>query len=135
MRVKVPATRPTKRAHLGVRSVVGFLIRVLLSTLAVLVASSVLEPQGLFHVSDVQTALIFALVLGLLNAIVRPILAIITFPLTILTLGLFVLVLNALVFWLASVFVPGVYVGGFLGAFLAWLITALVSTVANHFIR
>ena len=112
---------------------VGLLIRLVVTTLAVLIASYLLAPTY-FAVADIQTAVIFALVLGLLNAIVRPILAIITFPLTILTLGLFLLVLNALVFWLAAAFVPGVYVGGFLGAFLGALITTLVSAIVSRFV-
>ena len=114
---------------------VGLLVRLLVTTLAVLVASYVLSPNGWFAVDDLTTAIIFALVLGLLNAIVRPILAIITFPLTILTLGLFLLVLNALMFWLAAVFVPGVHVAGFIGAFFGALITTVVSAVISHFVH
>ena len=113
----------------------GLLIRLLVTTLAVLVASYVLSPNGYFRVDDPLTAVLFAVVLGLLNAVVRPILAIITFPLTILTLGLFLLVLNALMFWLASVIVPGVHLDGFLGAFLGALITTIVSAVVSHFIH
>jgi len=115
-------------------SVVGLLIRLLVTTLAVLVASYVLSPSY-FSVDDIQTAVIFALVLGLLNAIVRPSLAIITVPLTILTLGLFLLVLNALMFWLAAAFVPGVHVAGFIGAFLGALISTIVSAVISHFVH
>jgi putative membrane protein len=113
--------------------VVGFLLRLVVTILAVLLASSLLPPD-LFHVGDIQGAVLFALVLGLLNAIVRPILTIITLPLTILTLGLFLLVLNALMFWLASAIVPGVQVGGFLAALLASLIVTVVSAIANRFI-
>lgn len=113
---------------------VGLLIRLLVTTLAVLAANYLLAP-AYFQVEDVQTALIFAVVLGLLNAVVRPILAIITFPLTILTLGLFLLVLNALMFWVAGAIVPGVHVGGFAGAFLGALITTVVSAIVSHFIH
>jgi len=113
---------------------VGLLIRVLVTTIAVLVASYVLPPSY-FSIPDFATAIIFALVLGLLNAIVRPILAIITFPLTILTLGLFLLILNGLMFYLAANFVPGVHVGGFFEAFVAALITTVVSAVVSHFIH
>jgi putative membrane protein len=112
----------------------GFLMRLLINTLAVLVASSLLPPD-LFYVGDIQAALVFAFVLGLLNAIVRPMLAIITLPLTIMTLGIFLLVLNALMFWLASSIVPGVQVGGFVGAFLASLIVTVISAIASHLIH
>ena len=113
---------------------VGLLIRLLVTMLAVLVANYVLAPDY-FSVPDISTAIIFAVVLGLLNAIVRPILTIITFPLTILTLGLFLLILNALMFYLAAVFVPGGHVGGFVGAFLGALITTVVSAIVSHFIH
>ena len=114
---------------------VGFLIRVVVTTLAVLVASYLLAPGGYFGVDDVPTALIFAVVLGLLNAFVRPVLTILTLPLTILTLGLFILVLNVLIFWVAAALVAGVHVGGFLGAVLGALITTVVSAIISHFIH
>lgn len=118
----------------SVTTVLSFLVRLLITALAVLVASYLLPPD-LFSVGDIQAAIVFAFVLGLLNAIVRPILTVITLPLSILTLGLFALVLNALVFWLASAVVPGVQVGGFLGAFLASLIVTVVSALASHLIH
>ena len=113
---------------------VGLLIRLLVTTVAVLLASYVLSPDY-FAVPDVPTAVIFAVVLGLLNAIVRPILALLTLPLTVLTLGFFLLILNAVLFWLAAVFVPGVHVGGLIGAFLGALITTVVSAIVSHFIH
>ncbi len=80
------------------------------------------------------SALAAALMLGLINTLVRPVLAILTLPLTVLTLGLFYLVLNALLFWLASALLPGFHVGGFFSALvgailygvIAWLLSALV---------
>jgi putative membrane protein len=76
-------------------------------------------------------ALIAALVLGLLNAIVRPILVLLTLPVTILTLGLFLFVLNALLFWAVAEIVPGFKVTGFgaalLGSILYSVITLLTS--------
>ena len=74
-----------------------------------------------------------ALVLGLVNAVVKPILVILTLPLTIVTLGLFLLVLNALLFWGVSAIVPGFGVGGFwwamLGALVYSVITCALSTL------
>ncbi|OJZ18125.1 MAG: hypothetical protein BGP21_01425 [Thiobacillus sp. 65-29] len=80
------------------------------------------------------SALAAALMLGLINTLVRPVLAILTLPLTVLTLGLFYLVLNALLFWLASALLPGFHVGGFFAALvgailygvIAWLLSALI---------
>ncbi len=80
------------------------------------------------------SALAAALMLGLINTLVRPVLAILTLPLTVLTLGLFYLVLNALLFWLASALLPGFHVGGFFAALvgavlygvIAWMLSALI---------
>ena len=103
----------------------------LLNALA-LMAVAYLVPS--ISVSSFWTALIAALVLGLVNAVIRPILILLTLPATVLTLGLFILVLNGLLFWLVGAFVEGFVVGGFwagfFGAFLfsifSWLLSALV---------
>ena len=79
-------------------------------------------------------ALIAALVLGLVNALVRPILIVLTLPVTILTLGLFIFVLNGLLFWMVGSWLEGFWVGGFwagvLGAIvfsiISWALSALV---------
>lgn len=73
------------------------------------------------------TALIVALVIGLLNTFIRPVLFILTLPITVLTLGLFTLVLNGLMFWIASRFIDGFAVGGFWWAVLAALIYSIIS--------
>ena len=86
------------------------------------------------QVSGFGTALIAALVLGFINTLVRPVLAILTLPITVLTLGIFYLVLNGLLFWLASALLPGFHVAGFwaavFGAILygviAWALSALI---------
>lgn len=86
------------------------------------------------QVSGFGSALIAALALGFINTLVRPILALLTLPITILTLGIFYLVLNGLLFWLASALIPGFQVGGFVSALLgailygviAWALSALV---------
>lgn len=73
------------------------------------------------------TALLVAVVLGLLNTIVRPLLVLLTLPVTILTLGLFILVINGLTFWLAAYVVPGFSVTGFGWAIVAALVYSLIS--------
>src|SRR5437899_5318434 len=79
-------------------------------------------------------ALLAGLVLALINAVVRPILKTLTLPITLLTLGLFIFVLNAFCFWLASVFVPGLTVHGFWAAFLGALIVSVVSWILTAFL-
>ncbi|MDT3705805.1 MAG: phage holin family protein [Thiobacillus sp.] len=86
------------------------------------------------HVAGFGTALVAALVLGFINTLVRPVLALLTLPITVLTLGIFYLVLNGLLFWLASALLPGFQVAGFWAAFLgailygviAWALSALI---------
>ena len=111
-----------------------FLLRVLATALAVLLISQV--PQKLIVINSDQplvTALVFAVILGVLNAFLRPILLLLTLPLNLLTLGLFTLVVNALVFWLASVIQGGgVQVADFGAAFLGALLVSVVSFVASR---
>ena len=83
------------------------------------------------HVTGFVAALIAALVIGLLNTLVKPILAILTLPITILTLGLFYLVLNGLMFWLASAFLPGFQVDGVLAAILGALLYSVIAWVLS----
>ena len=86
-------------------------------------------------VASFGSALIAALVLGLLNALVKPVLIFLTLPITIVTLGLFLLVLNALLFWLAGSILKGFQVNGFwwavAGAILYSIISGLLSNLVN----
>ena len=75
------------------------------------------------------SAVIGALVLGVVNAIVRPIMILLTLPLTILTLGLFLFVINALAFWLALALVPGIRVSGFGAALIGSVLLTLLNLV------
>ncbi len=86
------------------------LVRILLSTIAVLVTAMLLPGV---HTPDLTTALLVAVVLGFLNAVVKPLLVLLTLPVTVFTLGLFVLVINAAMVMLAARIVPGFTVNGF----------------------
>ena len=109
----------------------GLLLRLLVIAVTIFVTPWLVPGV---HVAGVVPALVAAVVLGLVNAIVRPVLVLLTFPLTLLTLGLFLLVLNAVCFWLASVLVPGFDVAGFVPAFLGALMVSLVSWLATRLI-
>jgi putative membrane protein len=76
-------------------------------------------------------ALIVALLLGLVNAVVRPILILLTLPVTVLTLGLFILVINAVLFWFVASFVAGFQVSGFWAAFFGAIVYSLITWAAN----
>ena len=86
------------------------------------------------HVASFTAALIAALVLGLVNTLIRPLLVLLTLPVTILTLGLFIFIINGLLFWLVGSFIQGFRVDGFwAGVFgaivysiISWLLSALI---------
>ena len=78
-------------------------------------------------VTNVGTALIAALVLGLVNTLIRPLLVLLTLPVTVLSLGLFILVINALLFWVVSMWIEGFEVAGFWSAFLAAILYSVIS--------
>lgn len=109
----------------------GLVLRVLITAVAIYVAARLVPG---IQVDGFGTLLIAALVLGIINAVVRPVLVFFTFPLTLLTLGLFLLVLNAFCLWLTSVVVPGFVVRGFWHAILGALLISIVSWILNAFI-
>jgi putative membrane protein len=111
---------------------VGFLIRVFINALAIYVTAAIVPGMEL---SGAMAALGAGLVLGIVNAIVRPILVLLTLPFTLLTLGLFLFVLNGLCLWLTSLLVKGFEVhglgaavfGAILVSVVSWLLTTVVS--------
>ncbi|GHC42351.1 membrane protein [Alcaligenes pakistanensis] len=96
----------------------------ILNAVALLVVAYILPGIA---VASFGSALIAALVLGLLNTLVKPLLVILTLPITIVTLGLFLLVLNALVFWFAGSILKGFQVNGFWWAVIGAIVYSLVS--------
>ena len=108
------------------------LIHFLVSAVAILITAYVLPGV---HVDGILTAFILAVILGVINTFIRPVLVMLTLPLSIVTLGLFVLVINALLVMLASYIVPGFTVAGFWYAFLFGIVLAIVSYVLQMFER
>jgi len=100
------------------------LINWLLSALSLVIVALVVSG---FRISGFGAALIAAIVIGLVNGTIGFFLKIVTFPLTILTLGLFWLVINALMLLFASAFVPGFKIDGFLPAFFGAIVLSLVN--------
>ena len=107
----------------GEKQMLGLLVQWLLSAIALLIVSRLVPG---FHVDGLWPAMIASLVIGLLNATVGLILKIITFPLSILTLGVFLLVINGLMILLASSIVRGFHVRGFGAAFWGAVVLALL---------
>ncbi len=106
----------------------GFIVRAAISALGLWVASQLFD--GLHFTSTAKLA-IAALLLGIVNAFVRPLAFILTLPITVLTLGLFLLVLNAAMIGLVAWLVPGFTISGFWTAVGASLIVSLVSWAAS----
>ena len=109
----------------------GFLVR-LLVTAAGLALAAALVPG--IRIGGLGTLLAAALLIGVINALVRPLAVLLTLPLTLATLGLFLLVINAGMFGLAAALLPGFSVSGFFAALAGWLILSLVSWLASGFI-
>ncbi|HVN42512.1 MAG TPA: phage holin family protein [Steroidobacteraceae bacterium] len=107
---------------------VGFLLRAAITALGLWVASEILPGM---HFESPQKLVVAAVLLGIINAVVRPLLFILTLPITVLTLGLFLLVLNAGMVALVAWIVPGFALSGFWTALGAALIVSLVSWAAS----
>jgi putative membrane protein len=105
--------------------------RLLFNTLGLLVIAEFIAG---IKIDGFYAALIAAIVLGILNTIVRPVLFILTLPITILTLGLFTFVLNAALFLFAASFIQGFFVSSFWYALLGSLLMSLVSTLGSRFL-
>ncbi len=108
------------------------ILRILVTALAVLVVPQLVSG---ITVTGFTTALLVAFVLALLNFFIRPILSILTLPINILTLGLFTLVLNGLLFWFVQYFVSGFHVSGFLPAFLGAIVVSVISWLGGKIFR
>ncbi len=106
--------------------------KILVTMFALLLASYFIP--GLI-VDGLYTALIAAVILGLLNLIARPILVVLTLPITVVTLGLFIFIINALLFWFATSFIDGFVVSGFWTALVGSLLVSIVSAIGNKFIE
>lgn len=111
----------------------NFIIRILI-TAAVAYGLALLFGPHIF-IKSYGTALLFVLILGILNALVKPILVILTLPITILTLGLFILIINVLMVFLAAKFLDGIQIDGFWWAFLFTILLSFLSSSVNSLVK
>lgn len=107
----------------------GLLISWLINAVT-LVAATRIVPG--FQIASFTTALLAALVIGLINTFIKPFLVFITLPINLLTLGLFTFVINAVVLWLASQIISGMSIASALDALLAAVVISAVSTILSH---
>ncbi len=110
----------------------GFIVRVIFGALGLLVASKLVP--GIV-VTGATALILAALLLGVVNALVRPVVVILTLPLTIVTLGLFLLIVNAAMIGLVSLVVPGFHVHGLIAGALAASVTGISSWIGGMILR
>ena len=109
----------------------GIIVRTLIAILGLYIASRIVPGVS---IAGTGTFILAALLLGLVNALIRPLAFLMTFPLTIITLGLFLFVLNAGMFGLVAAFLDNFTVSGFWAAVFGAIIVSITSTVASWFI-
>lgn len=107
----------------------GFIIRFVLVAFSLWLAAQIVPG---IEVRSTASVLAAALILGLLNAIVRPIVILLTLPLTIVTLGLFLFVINAAMLWATSIFLHGFVVRGFIAALLGSVVVSVISWIGDR---
>lgn len=108
------------------------ILYLLVSALSVFIASYIIPGV---EVQNTLTIFIVAIVLGVLNTFIKPVLVVLTLPVTVLTLGLFIFVLNALMVLIVSWIVPGFHVDGFITALLFSIVVSLVSWFLSSFLK
>jgi putative membrane protein len=109
----------------------GFLIRALIAALGLWLATRWVSG---ITVDDAGTLVLAGLLLGVVNAIVRPIAVVLTFPITIVTLGFFLLVINAAMLALVAAFLPGLHIDGFRAALLGALIVSVTGWIGSFLV-
>ena len=114
----------------GRRNLQGWVLRWLLNILAIIITSAIITG---FEVT-IWGAIVGSIFLGIVNAIIRPVLIILTLPLNILTLGLFTFVINALMLWLTSATIQGFDLYSFWWALLSAIVLSLISLIISFFI-
>lgn len=105
--------------------------RIAITALALLIVAQL--PIGV-EIASLYGAVIAAVVLGVLNTLVRPLLVLLTLPITIVTLGLFIIVINAGLFYFAASFVDGFVVDSFLAAIIGSVLVSIISSIGNRFV-
>jgi len=110
----------------------NILIKLVVNTISIILAAYILPG---IRVDGITAALIVAVLLGIINAILKPILIVLTLPITILTLGLFTFVINALLVLLVDLLVPGFDVVNFLWALLFSIVVSIISSVLGQIVK
>lgn len=108
------------------------IVSLLLNSIALIITAYLVPGM---HVADFKSAILAAIVLGILNTIIKPVLVILTLPINILTLGLFTFVVNAIVLRLTELIVPGLTIENWLAAMLGAIVLSVISTALSMFVK
>jgi putative membrane protein len=109
----------------------GFLVRTLITAIGLWLASAVVPGIA---ITTTGTLILAAVLMGFVNALVRPVIILLTLPITVVTLGFFLCVINAAMFGLVAALLDNFYVSGFFAALLGWLIVSVTAIIASWFI-
>lgn len=112
----------------------NFIINLLVTAVSAFLLAKYIFPADAVRIDGFMPALIFSLIFGIVNAIIKPILVILTIPVTILSLGLFIFVINALMVLLAAYFVAGIHIDNFWWALGFSILLAIVSSVLGSLV-
>jgi putative membrane protein len=110
-----------------------FIIQLLITMVAILIIAYLVP--NVIQVESWTAALVAAFLLGVVNMFIRPLLVLLTLPLTVVTFGIFLLVINGLLLWLVSALVRGFQVNGFLGALIGAILISIVSWILSRFVH
>jgi len=110
---------------------IEIIVQILITSVLLLVVAKIVSG---IEIQDWGAAIFTAIVLGIVNAVVKPILIVLTIPITVLTLGLFLFVINALMLWMAGSLVSGVRIKGFWYALLGSVVLSILNTLVYMFI-
>jgi len=109
----------------------GFFVRTFITAVGLWLASAIIPG---INIETPGTLILAALLMGLVNALVRPIAILLTFPITVVTMGFFLLIINAAMFGLVAAFLDGFSISGFFAALFGWLIVSMTGMVASWYI-
>lgn len=123
---------PHRRGVLKAQQMKAFLLKWLVTAVSIFIVANVF---GVIYIENLKALVLAALLLGILNAILRPVLIILTLPITIFTLGLFTLVINGFLLYAVSGMVSGFEIASFWRAFLAALLISIVNALINFLIH
>ena len=110
----------------------SLVIKLLINALALIITANIIKG---IHLYSFSSAIWAALILGLVNMVIRPIMLIITLPINVITLGLFTLLINGLMLWITSLWVSGFIIDSFFAALIGAIVLSIISTILSFIFK